>query len=1353
MQNNKQQNNNVNKDGYYAALTGFHRAVPIVLTAVAVFIAICFITGGTGLAGEGLVSVLRGLFSYGAFAIPVMIIVHSVFYAEDVAKKRILTRAIFSLITVIVVSAIEYTICYWGEPIEFAPGLHYAEQINGGFVGTVLAFGIVTVIGHVGLIMLSVAVVALYLAFFFANSESSFGKFTLALLSAVANFFAVIEKGIKSIFAKIKASIAEKKLRERERKSDELLDDSFFDSDNGMSDITIHGLDESSASDTDTAEQPAASQGKAYAKSKAGASSADTDTSTQKKREISLDYGQGVNGADSSDDTSGKNRRDEFGIDASADSVFTADFDPFDFDQAQKAVAKPSTKVAPQKNTGIGNVSRTVNTLPSYDEYEAQKKKEAEEQARRDRLAEFERRKNIILERQRAAEAAMAQRAAATDSAPTVTEEIKQPDTAPTSPTYESAPAQQTPASEPIATVNETNDLPAYTRPMHLSYDSEDIREIVKIVTAPTAAHAPEAKEELAEITEPEETEEVKIADPIENHPENETDEEIARRIAEKIAMKNPAYARSANDLHTSTTITTQVVADEAPATEETAPVKEEIVFDNVEETEDEADVFEFFTENVDGETKVSDHIPTEDVDTEPEFKDFDGAVEDLGLFDEKKDEDTLLLERTMLSPSPNIDDEDIFIEASEDASEAEETSEQQISSDDIVWSPDTDENEESDSSDDTEDGTVFTFDSEDSIDDEDEEDDSDEIFGEPEDEEADEDEPIEIPLEEQNPDVLKQRELFPSLFEDDNDESKSEYPISEEAPIENAEGEEVPAEEAVEEEAPAVEEPVAEDTAEDETPPFDDAVPFAPVTKKSAAKAAPKAEDKPKVKPDYSNYEFPSIELLGLDHESADENVQAEIQENADRLIDTLASFNVTASIKGVDRGPRITRYEVVPAKGVKVSSIMNLQDDIALSLAADGIRMEAPIPGKSAVGVEIPNKKSSTVRLRELLETPDFVNMKSKTAICIGKDVAGQPVINDISKMPHLLIAGATGMGKSVCINSLLISILYKAKPDEVKLIMIDPKRVEFTMYNGIPHLLIPVVSDAKQAAGALMWAVDEMERRYNLLNPLCVRNVDAYNEKVSQDPSLGEPMSKIVIVIDEFADLMLQVKDPVENLVMRIAQKARAAGIHLIIGTQRPSTNVITGTIKANIPSRISCKVASNVDSRTVLDAVGAEKLLNKGDMLFAYAGAIKPLRVQGAFVADGEVESVMAHLKQFSNGASYDEAVMEEIKKAADKCSKKGSGGGDGDEGASESSGEGYLNDRQFLDAVDIAINSGRLSTALLQRKLSIGYGKAARFIDVMCDMGIISEPNGQKPREVLITADEWHEKLSRTMIDD
>ena len=354
----------------------------------------------------------------------------------------------------------------------------------------------------------------------------------------------------------------------------------------------------------------------------------------------------------------------------------------------------------------------------------------------------------------------------------------------------------------------------------------------------------------------------------------------------------------------------------------------------------------------------------------------------------------------------------------------------------------------------------------------------------------------------------------------------------------------------------------------------------------------------------------------------------------------------------------------------------------------------------------------------------------------------------------MPHMLIAGATGMGKSVCINSLLISMLYKARPDEVKFIMIDPKKVEFNIYNGIPHLLIPVVTDPKQAAGALMWAVEQMEKRYDLIEQARVRNIEAYNAKVLENPGMGEPLPKIVIVVDELADLMLQVKNPVEGLIMSIAQKARAAGIHLIIGTQRPSVDIITGVIKANIPTRISCKVMSNADSRTVLDIAGAEKLLDKGDMLFNPAGAPKPKRVQGAFVSDSEVESIIEFIKSQAKGNVYDDQALEEINRAAQKCSKDKSSGGRGgydDDGDSGDDG-GLYNNQEFLDAVDVAVTSGKISTSLLQRKLSIGFGKAAKFIDSMEDLGIVGGPNGQKPREVLITKDEWHEKLSRVSLD-
>ncbi len=605
-------------------------------------------------------------------------------------------------------------------------------------------------------------------------------------------------------------------------------------------------------------------------------------------------------------------------------------------------------------------------------------------------------------------------------------------------------------------------------------------------------------------------------------------------------------------------------------------------------------------------------------------------------------------------------------------------------------------------------------------------------------------DEPIEdnfaeeeIPEEEQNEDVKEYRRMFPFLDEDDGGE-EAEHP-SDKIPSE------IVFDDDFEEEAPEV----IEDNEEVLDVPFE----FTPISNPTPKSPEPqeKKEEKPKERVDYSNYVFPSLDLLARGKVEEDPDQEIEKNQNAEILVDSLLQFNVRVSIKGIDRGPRITRYEIVPARGVKVSSVINLFNDIALKLGAEGIRMEAPIPGKSAIGVEIPNKHPSTVLLRDLVESDEFIRASSKTMCCLGKDVTGNPVFADISKMPHVLVAGATGMGKSVCINAILMSILYKARPDEVKFIMIDPKKVEFNGYNGIPHLLIPVVTDVKQAAGALLWAVEQMEKRYDLLEKLEVKKIDDYNAKVRENPELGEPMPKIIIVIDELNDIMLQVRKPAEDLIMSIAQKARAAGIHLIIGTQRPSVDVITGVIKANIPTRISCKVASYNDSKTILEQAGAEKLLNNGDMLYVSAGAPKALRVQGAFVSDNEVIAIMKHIKSQAKGQIYDEQALEDINRAAQKCSK---GKGSDDDFDDEDSGEntGILNDQQFLDAVDLAIRSGKISTSLIQRKISIGYGKAAKFIDYMEEMGIVSEPNGQKPRDVLLTKNEWQEMLARRSLD-
>ncbi len=610
------------------------------------------------------------------------------------------------------------------------------------------------------------------------------------------------------------------------------------------------------------------------------------------------------------------------------------------------------------------------------------------------------------------------------------------------------------------------------------------------------------------------------------------------------------------------------------------------------------------------------------------------------------------------------------------------------------------------------------------------------------------------IPVEEQNPYVLNARNTF-DFFRREEEDNPEE--VAEDAPLDDVrltastidKDTDFDIVEYDEDEHSDEDEDMESDEYKevDDIPPFD-------VINPAPAPEAPKREPSPKKKDEFKHYKMPPLDLLALPQvdEEDDEIAKEEIRENIKTIVETLASFNVTASIKGVDRGPRITRYEVVPAKGVRVNQITTLFNDIVLALAVEGVRMEAPIPGKSAIGFEIPNKKFCTVTLRELLETGEYRNATSTTFVCVGKDVAGAPVFGEIEKYPHALIAGATNMGKSVCINSIILSMLYHARPDELRFILIDPKKVEFKIYSGIPHLLVPVVTEAKQAAGALMWAVDEMERRFDIMEGCNAKNIKEYNSIVANDPSVGERFAKIIIVIDELNDLMMQVRDPVESLIMRLAQKARAAGIHLIIGTQRPDVKVITGTIKANITARMSCKVTSQVDSRTILETVGAEKLLPYGDILYKPPERTTPLRVQGAFVSTPEVEAVISFIKEQITGDHYDEAVLAEINKAAQKCGKKGGSSAsddDMDDGDDEC---GYYGDQQFLDSVEVAIRQGKVSTSMLQRKLKIGFSKAARYVDAMEEIGIVSEPNGQKPRDVLITMDEWYEKLSRVNMD-
>ena len=1456
---------NNKKESKFSKLTGLHKAVPIILAALAIFISICLFAGSGGLLGSAVGGLIRGLFSHGAYAIPLLMLWHAICYADDLEEKKILKRAIFSSLIVLTVSCTDYAIYSWGGAV-FSPVANYVNMVGGGFIGGTIGFAITKLIGSIGTIILFATATAIVTVFFYADKAGSLGQAAKNLSENVKKANEVIKEKKKENDERKKQLEEEQAQLQREAASEELINDDFFTAKGPSSNVKVKklGIDEE-VSPHGTSPLIHPSKRPVFEEPEEIVVAEPVEKRRRRAdKPLDLSYGmdeeklnpitkteefkaeESVPVAEETVEEPKKNEYSKsfFGLDDSADNVFTKDFDPFDFATNEKVSAKFANRVS---------VSAVKEELDEFALYEM--KANHVPTAREKRLAEFEARKQEWLNKKQAS-------APAAEAKEEPTTPVKEEPAIPLAINTESQPSVTEVKSDPVAERKpEPEKINAYST---YSNTRTTYTQPIKTVEF-TISKGPKIEQD-----QPIEGQTVSMKINKQVHQEEAT-EDVAKLIAEKIARETPGYLRSANDLKTFTKVTSSPEEDElllrlqgafnndnVAESDDYEPTATPTVTDTISPTvadshNEEAHATPVFTPTTpaispdessvefsfgDPEKTIVEETPhtisndvqetTPVIDLSPvqenpaqaayqraagfasalvnqpqptvNFKPYNPtptpAVSQPAISTER--EATIKVEREMLTPTPVAEapivttqptsavetkaqeipmavpasepapmaiplaiptaapiankapitntakpSEDIGIplfsvveDDAEKKGSSVEANDFQWTRDDVATKPEVASNEGNFDE-------ILDF----SEDNEMEED----ILPSDQIPEEETEEMKEIPPEEQNPDVVKMRRIFPFLFPETT-VTPTQPPQSSAEAVEP----EVSTPAAVVTPQPTVAEKEIDDVPFD-NPVVKKEVTFEPIVKSSSPSTSlvPANEKKPeKKKADYSNYQFPSLELLAKEESTTDDNIQAEIQENADKLIETLASFNVTASIKGVDRGPRITRYEVVPAKGVKVSQIMNLQDDIALNLAAGSIRMEAPIPGKSAVGIEIPNKKSSIVRLRDLLETTDFQTARSKTFVCIGRDVAGQPVFGDISKMPHLLIAGATGMGKSVCINSLLISVLYKARPDEVKFIMIDPKQVEFTMYNGIPHLLVPVVSDAKQAAGALMWAVEEMERRYNLLNPLCVRNIEAYNEKVTADPSLGDPMPKIVIVIDEFADLMLQVKDPVENLVMRIAQKARAAGIYLVIGTQRPSVNVITGVIKANVPSRISCKVMSNVDSKTVLDSAGAEKLLDRGDALYAPAGSPKPHRVQCAFVADGEVESIMNYLKQFSDGSNYDSNVMEEIERAAQKCSKKGGGNNDYDEGDndSDSNGEGYLNNRQFLDAVEVAVNTRKISTSLIQRKLSIGYGKAAKFIDVMEDMGIVGEANGQRPREVLLTPDEWREKLARASLD-
>ena len=1194
-------------------IVGFKRAVPIILFAIAAFIELCFITQNTGVLGRFIGTALLGLFSYAAYAIPLLLFIHALFYYRDVGNKCVLSRTVFSVIAILAFSAFAYTLSSFGEEAVFNAGEFYRngiERVGGGFIGSSISFLLMKIFGSVGMIIIAVTVFALYVSFFFAKSKRASGKFLYFLLSLIVSAIAFVEKGIKRIINALKSIKTKKEEEIRRSRDEELFADSFFEVDNGMKELNIPKLGIKETRTNELLEANPTLHDRVYHKSEVEGTEYETkaqeepffseeNDQPQKKKILDFSYGttaaplrQGVEHRIEkkpdyivSDEQAPSGRADEktanrlYRLDENAIDVFTKDFNPYDFAMNEKLATKASSAISnksEQHGRGITEIEEPI-TRRSIDDiteeeienarklYDIQMKREAA-------VADFERKKREALERMR---------------------------------------HQATPVTNSAEQTGEQKKVE-----FNVSYTEPKAKE------AETVYHTTYEKSEL---TYKESAEGIEQA----SSPSADIVEEAESFVFNTDTEENINSPFDAG-------ITDAITYDEAEVENTDVP--------DLGEQENESDVSLAESSIF---APISDAKDAEQIKTDL-FTPFSQVTDAVSDGSDESGEAFLRTERSMVNPIFDLDEEDDEDELTEDLAEADEEE----------YAPT----------------------------------------------------PEIIPMAERNPEVAAMRAAFPFLDE-----------IPEEEPVVAAE-------------------------PEKEEPPF---VPTsAPKVQATEKKPEPKKEKKPK--PDFSSYEAPPIDILTRGEKST-ESSEEEIQENANRLIETLASFNVIASIKGVDRGPRITRYEVVPGPGVKVTQVTNLENDIKLNLAAEGMRIKAPIPGKAAIGIEIPNKKSEIVRLRDLIETEEYQTATSKTFFCVGKDVAGYPVFNDIEKMPHMLVAGATGMGKSVFINSLMISLLYKARPDEVRFIMIDPKKLEFNMYNGIPHLLVPVVTEAKQAAGALMWAVEQMEKRYELMGSINVRNIGGYNEKVKNNPALGEPLTRIIIVIDEFADLMLQVKNPVENLVMSIAQKARAAGIHLIIGTQRPSVNVLTGVIKANIPSRFTCKVVSNVDSRTIIEQAGAEKLLSRGDMLYMIPGMSEPERVQSAYVSDSEVEEIMDFLKSHSNGANYDNDVLEEINRQAAKCSKDGDSD-DRDSRDGSDSGEGYLNDRQFLDAVEVAVNTGKISTSLLQRKMSIGFGKAAKFIDIMEDLGVVSGPNGQKPRDVLLSPDEWHEKLARTELD-
>ncbi|MBQ9084473.1 MAG: DNA translocase FtsK 4TM domain-containing protein [Clostridia bacterium] len=1442
------------KHSSFSSLNGFHRAVPIILVAVALFIGLCFITQDIGAFGQVISSVLKGLFSFGAYTIPFLIAIHALFYPADLNGKRIVSRLIFSILTLLVISAAAYTFTPPEGEAAFTPGLFYTqgvEGVGGGFVGGIIAYGLIKIFGRIGTIIIAAAIIAIYAAYFFSGGKRVIAKILFGILKGIVFVFMMIEKGFKAILAFFSRRREEKAKRETEEKQDELVEDEFFDVDNGLGQLSIPEL---GISETRTGALDAPTPVEA---APTVSEEEEAVPLIEIAREVNTDYGLDdeeplsipVVNLDGEENKS-------VGIppvnegETSADSVFTADFDPYAMSMSEELVYRQSSRsLLDERPTVIEEVPEL-----SEEDIERARRREAFEQQKA-RLVDSQRRADETPVTTQGEYTGETKKIEISESEPAVVGGIVE--TASETTFVIEKPEQRIPREpeiEPDIT-SFTNYTPQ-SRPHHEAIPVESYCELTApvITIEPDVAEQPRAEENGSR---PYGEEPVTAARPQEQFsPLRKTgDDQNARQATNYSATQggypeqdNPqsrqgggdSYRRAASFAVASMEERTEPVYK--PNQTEQAGYKpgqnsynpqpqggynpqqsgynpqpqggynpqqsgynpqpqggynpqqsgynpqpqggynpQQNGYNPQPQGGYNPQQSGYNPQPQGGYTpQQSGYNPQPQSGYNPQQSGYnpqpaEARTEYQPLRDssytptyrEEAPKPKTDIETDLVSPGgsalgDSIDDREVCL-VSEERAPAEA-----IGTDFVVnmpaeedtgrvWVSNSETENPVDDGETVGGGLVFEIDTERGIgmgkigepetitvertqlgepdgDDEDEE----EYVPSPEDISDDEPNTEEIPPEKQNPEVIGMRDMFPALRVNEPEVEEQTTVISEPTyPDEEPQYTSAPVE-------PCEEEDYDEEEDDYDGIPFDGGRPIEP--------EKPKKEAPKKAKPNFTKYKAPPLDLLSHGESQDEEEVLRENNARSKIIIDTLASFGVIASIKGYDRGPRITRYEVVPAKGVKVTQITNLFGDIVMNLAVDGIRMEAPIPGKSAIGFEVPNSNPETVRLRDLLETEEFQSSKSDTLACIGKDVGGKPVFGDIAKFPHALVAGATGMGKSVSINSILISILYKAHPSKVKLILIDPKRVEFRVYSGIPHLLIPVVTEAKQAAGALMWAVEEMERRYDVIEKLNIRNIEAYNEKVARDPSVGEPMSKIIIVIDELNDLMMQVRDPVEDLIMRIAQKARAAGIHLIIGTQRPDVKVITGTIKANINTRMSCKVTSVQDSRTILEMAGAEKLLNKGDMLFKPVDKPKPIRVQSAFTTDAEVEAVMEYLKTQAVDGQYDEEVLAEINRAAQKCGNKKNGGAQVDDEGEEDD-VGLYNDQKFLDAVEVAIRMGKVSTSLLQRKLSIGYSRAAKYLDSMEAIGVVSEPNGQKPREVRMSMDEWRERLSRVSLDD